>query len=981
MEAERWRQTSQLYHAALLKAVPDRAAFVREACGSDDVMQREVESLLALDGSAQNFLNAPAAGAAARLMTDVHHVSLIGRQLGAYRVDSLLGAGGMGEVYRARDTKLGRDVAIKILPRLFVTEPQRLARFEREARVLASLNHPHIGAIYGLEDVDGIPALVLELIDGVTLADRLAKGPLPVRDALTIAVQIADALEAAHEKGIVHRDLKPANVKITSEGMVKVLDFGLAKAAVGSEAGVTQSPTVTVGATREGAIFGTAAYMSPEQAAGKPADKRSDLWAFGIVLFEMLTARPVFAGETMSHVLAAVLTTEPDWTTLPAETPAPIRRLLRRCLEKDRKRRLESAADARLDIDDALAAPPTGGRVVTRPRPTWEQWSIAATVVMVAVVAGASVWFSTRPPEPVPPRVERFTIALSGTAALTINGVDRDLAITPDGSRLVYVGNRGTQLLVRALDALEPVAVFTGAPRGLFVSLDGQWIGFVDTNFVLKKVAVTGGPAVTLATLDGFPLGATWGSDDTIIVATSGGATGLQRIGAAGGPATVLTRPDRAQGEADHLWPEMLPGGRAVLFTITALTGGLDAAQVAVLDLQTGVRTVLVRGGSHAHYVPGGLGSPKRAEREGGHLVYAAAGTLRAVPFDLARLETRGTPVPVIPAVVTTTFGGVDAVVAGDGTLAYVSGGVAGTSRTLVWVDRQGRETAIPAPPRAYSSPRLSPDGTRIAVYATDQEFDTWVWDLGRTTLTRVTSDPSIDAYAAWTPDGGRLIFSSERAGTRNLYWQAADGTGAVERLTDSPNAQNATAVSPDGRRLIFTEVAPKTGADVMQVELDGTHRATLLVQSPFNEANGIVSPDGRWLAYEANDSGRFEIYVRPFPEVNSGHWQVSTAGGTRPLWARSGQELIYVSPTGALVRVGVERAQLWAATTPTPLVKEGYYTSPGAYPGRTYDIAPDGQRFLMIKEGGGADQTAAPASLIVVQHWVEELKRLVPTK
>jgi serine/threonine-protein kinase len=560
-------------------------------------------------------------------------------------------------------------------------------------------------------------------------------------------------------------------------------------------------------------------------------------------------------------------------------------------------------------------------------------------------------------------------VAPSGTAALSINGFDRDLAITPDGSRVVYVGNHGTQIFVRALDALVPVAVFTGVPRGLFVSPDGQWIGFVaGTPAVLKKVAVTGGPAVTLATFGGLPLGATWGPDDTIIVATANLTTGLQRVAAAGGSTTVLTRPDRAQGEADHLWPELLPGGRAVLFTITAVTGGLDAAQVAVLDLQTGARKILVRGGNHAHYVPSG------------HLVYAAAGTLRAVPFDLASLKTRGTPVPVIPEVVTTRFGGVDAVVAGDGTLAYVSGGgVAGLSAPLVWVDRQGRETPIPAPPHIYVYPRLSPDGTRVAVNAGGQENDIWLWDLGRTTLTRVTFDPGLDSYPVWTPDGRRMIFSSERAGVRNMFRQAADGAGAVERLTESPNLQSATAVSPDGRRLIFTEAAPKTGDDVMAIELDGTHLVTPLVQSPFSERNGIVSPDGRWLAYEANDSGRNEIYVRPFPDVNSGHWQVSTAGGMRPLWARSGQELFYVSPTGALMRVGVERASSWAATTPTLLVKEGYVTNPGN-PGRTYDIAPDGRRFLMIKEGGGADQTAAPPQIIVVQHWQDELKRLVPT-
>jgi serine/threonine-protein kinase len=411
----------------------------------------------------------------------------------------------------------------------------------------------------------------------------------------------------------------------------------------------------------------------------------------------------------------------------------------------------------------------------------------------------------------------------------------------------------------------------------------------------------------------------------------------------------------------------MLPGGHAVLFTITALTGGLEAAQVAVLDLRTGTRKTLVRGGSHAHYVPSG------------HLVYLAAGALQAVPFDLARLETRGTPLPIVRDVETTVNGAVLAVVAGDGTLAYVSGSVAGTPRTLVWVDRQGHETPIPAPPRPYLLPALSPDGARVAVFANDQQRDLWLWDLGRTTLTRLTLTPGVDVVQVWTPDSRRLIFTSDRAGVRNLFWQAADGSGAVERLTESPNTQYPTAVSPDGRKLIFAEVTPRTDFDVMMIELEGARRVTPLVQSPFTEQNGIVSPDGRWLAYEANDSGRFEVYVRPFPDVNSGRWQVSNNGGTRPIWTRSGQELVYVSPTGALMAVGVARGPAWAATTPALLVKEVYFTVP-IWWGRSYDISPDGQRFLMIKEGG-ADGTAAPASIMVVQHWVEELKRLVPTK
>jgi serine/threonine-protein kinase len=512
--------------------------------------------------------------------------------------------------------------------------------------------------------------------------------------------------------------------------------------------------------------------------------------------------------------------------------------------------------------------------------------------------------------------------------------------------------------------------MFTGAPRGPFVSPDGQWVGFVDDT-KLKKVAISGGPAVTLATLDGVPFGATWGTDDAIIVATSNGTTGLLRV-SAGGSTTVLTRPDLAQGEADHLWPELLPGGRAVLFTIRTVTGGLDAAQVAVLDLATGTRRVLVRGGSHAHYVPSG------------HLVYAADGALRAVPFDLATLETRGTAVLVVRDVVTTGIGGVDAVVAGDGTLVYVSGSVtgAGALRTLVWVDRQGRETPIPAPPRPYLYPRLSPDGTRVAMFAVDQEYDLWLWDLGRSTLTRATFAVGGDVFPVWTTDGRRLVFSSERAGTMNLYSQAANGTGAVERLTDSPNIQIPTSASPDGDRLIFTEVSPKTAEDVMQIELDGRHRIMPLVQSPFAERNGIVSPDRRWLAYEANDSGRFEIYVRPFPDVGSGHWQVSMGGGSRPLWTRGGQELVYVAPTGALMRVGLEPGSSWAATTPTSLVKEGYLTNPGAVlSGRTHDVSPDGERFLMLKGAGDSALTAAAPEVIVVQHWADELRRLVPTR
>jgi len=903
-----------------------------------------------------------------------------GNRLGPYEILSALGAGGMGEVYRARDTKLDRDVAIKILPEAFAADSERIARFEREAKTLASLNHLNIAHIHGLEESNpsagsgqaAVRALVMELVEGEDLAQRIAGGAIPVAEALPIAKQMADALEAAHEQGIIHRDLKPANIKVRPDGTVKVLDFGLAKAMEPTGAAspsASQSPTITTPAmTQVGMLLGTAAYMSPEQARGKPADKRADIWAFGCVLYEMLTGQRAFDGPGVTETLARVIEREPDWAKLPATLSPALRTYIRQCLQKDPRQRVQAIGDVRLALEGAFE---TDVSQTAAPAAV-SQWrrAVVAVVALIATsaIVGTLVWVAMRQAEPTPPRVSRLQLTPTGPAALSIGWNDRDLTITPDGSRLIYVGNQGTQIFVRALDALAPVAVFTGRVAGLFVSPDGKWIGFHDNEFgALKKVAVAGGPAVTLATIDtAGSSGATWAPDDTIIVATNSVDTGLLQISAAGGPVTVLTRPDGTQGEADHFWPEMLPGGRAVLFTITSLTGGLDAADVAVLDLQTGARRILVRGGSHAHYV------------SSGHLVYAAAGTLRAVPFDLARLETRGTPVTVVPDVVTTIKGGVNAVVAGDGTLTYVSGTLEGTPRALVWVDRQGRETPIPAPPRPYLLPALSPDGTRVAVFANDQQRDLWLWDLRRTTLTRLTSAPGVDVVQVWTPDSRRLIFTSERAGVRNLFWQAADGAGAVEQLTKSPDTQYPTGVSPDGRRLIFIDEFPTTGNDVMALELDATHRVTPLVQSPFNERNGTVSPDGRWLAYEANDSGQFEIYVRPFPDVNSGRWQVSTTGGTRPIWTRSGQELVYVSPTGALMAVAVTRGSSWAATTPTLLVKEGYFTNLNWW-GRSYDVSPDGQRFLMIKEGG-PDGTAAPTSIIVVQHWVEELKRLVPT-
>jgi eukaryotic-like serine/threonine-protein kinase len=973
--SNQWERVAAVFEAAVAREPTERLSFVRDACADDSDLRHQIESMLA-EVDRPMVIDRPVGETVAELLDD-DSARMVGARLGPYRVESLLGVGGMGEVYRATDTVLGRQVAIKILTGNLPADPERLARLRREARILASLNHPNIGAIYGVETLEGESGstlgLVLELVEGPTLAEKLEAGRLPVDEALALARQIAEALEAAHHQGLVHRDLKPANIKVRDDGTVKVLDFGLAKVAeaVGGDDTAaalrarTESAAITTPAiTAAGLILGTAAYMSPEQAKGKPADKRSDIWAFGCVVYEMLTGRRPFAADNVAEVLAAVLTTEPDWTPLPSNLPPAFSTFLRRCLHKNPKQRVADVQDIRLALDGAFETA-TPAHEVSRRVPWGRHIAVLAGAALLggAVAAAALVWFAQ--PEAVP-RVSRFEIALSPPNQPSVAGFTRDLAITADGSRIVYVGNNKTQLFVRALDALEPVVVFTGTPNAPFISPDGQWIGFADGPTALKKVAIAGGAAVTLAPLDGAFFGATWGPDDTIMFATNTPTIGLRRVSAAGGPVTVVTRPETS---GDHLWPELLPGGQAVLFTEGGVTGNRDAAHVVVLDLQSGIRKVLLAGGSDAHYV------------SSGHLVYAADNMLWGVGFDLSRLETYGTPVPLISDVATTRTGAIDARVARDGTLAYISGGLVNLSlpKRLVWVDRQGRETPLPASPRPYGFPRISPDGTRIALFVGDQEMDIWVWDLGRAILTQATFDPALNNYPGWMPDGRRLIFGSNRAGASNVYAQAADGTGAIERLTVSSNIQYATDVLADGSRLIYTEVFPGTRDDVLQITLDATRRVTPLVQSPAIERNGVVSPDRRWLAYEADSSGTLEVYVRPYPDTQSGYWRVSASGGTRPLWARNGRELFYLTPAGGIMRVGVEDAPSWRATAATLVVKEGSL-APTPGPARAYDVSPDAQRFIFPQEIAG-DPTPSSTRLFLVFNWIEELKRLVPTR
>ncbi len=524
---------------------------------------------------------------------------------------------------------------------------------------------------------------------------------------------------------------------------------------------------------------------------------------------------------------------------------------------------------------------------------------------------------------------------------------------------------------MRALDALESVAIATGQIREPFVSPDGQWVGFVDGLNTLKKVAISGGPSIQVTTLDGAPQGATWLPDDTIVFGTNNTSTGLQRVSANGGTPAVVTRPDHRRNEVDHLWPEVLPGGRVVLFTITAQTGGLDNASIAVLDLRMQTSTILVQGGRDAHYV------------ESGHLVYVAGETLRAVPFDLRRLAVRGPAVPVVPRLVTMRLGEGDFAVARDGTLVYVdvtAGSRSARARTLVWVDRTGKEEPIAAPTRSYEAPRISPNGKQVALAITDQESDIWVWDLARAELRRLTFEPSVDTFPVWTPDGQRIVFSSQSSGALNVWWKAANGTGSAEQLTTSASNQWPSSISSDGKQIVLTELTPTMGRDLMLLTLDGSRRVTPLLQTPFDELRGVISPDGRWLACDSDRSGQFEIWVRPFPNTTAAQYQISTSGGTRPVWARNGKELFFIGVDGTLMGVPVEAtATMWNAGAPTKLLESRYYTG-GGNPNRSYDVSPDGQRFLMIK-AASADPTTVPPNIIVVLHFDEELKRLAATK
>jgi eukaryotic-like serine/threonine-protein kinase len=876
-----------------------------------------------------------------------------GTRVGPYEVVAWLGAGGMGEVYRAHDTTLGREVALKTLPAELAQQPERLARLKQEARILASLSHPGIATVHGLEESDGgVPVLVMELVEGESLADRLRRGPLPLLEAVKVAHEVARALEAAHEKGVLHRDLKPGNIRLAPDGRVKLLDFGLAKA-VKNAALDSRLDTDTSPHSEPGTVLGTAPYMSPEQARGQEADRRSDVWAFGCVLFEMLTGKRAFAGATFSDTVAAILDRDPDWSALPPDTPPTLVRLLRRCLQKDKDRRWRDIGDARLELEEStiVAEPPRTSRSGRLRSPSL--W-----LVVGALGVGAGLWVlgNSRPLTERP--VVRLVIPLPSPEAFEA-GYASEVAMSPDGGQLAYVTARDGrgQIHVRALDRLEsrPIPGTEGADSPFF-SPDGRWIGFyLDREHRLKKVPLGGGAAVSLCEV-GNARGASWGPDGTIVF-TPDANSGLLRVSADGGAPQPLTALDAGGHESSHRLPAVLPDGEGVLFTVkTDETLSWDDTRIEAVSLRTHARTVLIPGGTNARYA-------------GGHLFYERAGALWAAPFDPAQLKVTGPSVSVLEGVSSSaSFGSVDFDVSRDGSLVYVPGRLRGSDRRVVRVDRSGTIRPLTDLRRAFSWVRLSPDGRRLALALEAANDQIWVYDLERSTLTPQTlrwtnSDP------VWTPDGRRLTFTSNREGPYNLFWQPADGSGPAERLNVSADWQVPRSWSPDGRTLVFQVWYPSP--DIWALTLDGDRKPRPLLQGRFDETQPALSPNGRWLAYQSDESGRDEIYVRPFPG-SEGRWPISTDGGYQPMWARNGRELYYRAGYRMMV-VSVTSDATFTASKPKVLFEAKALSYP-----TSYDVTPEGE-FMMIELG--ESDSSPPSQINVVLNWLQEVRPRVAGK
>ncbi len=890
-----------------------------------------------------------------------------GQTLLHYRIVDKLGEGGMGVVWRAVDTTLDREVAIKVLPAEMATEPDRLARFEREAKLLASLNHPNIAGIHGIHEVDGTPFLAMELVEGQDLQQRLAGGALSLRQTLEVALQIAHAFEAAHESGVIHRDLKPANVKLTDDGKVKVLDFGLAKALSDPTqpgASPSMSPTLTSAGTMAGMVLGTAAYMSPEQAKAKDVDRRADIWSFGVVLFEMLSGRRLFQGEGISETLAAVIMKDIEWGSLPGDTPPRIRRLLERCLERDPKLRLRDIGDARITIEEVLEAPedladaePTATR-----RPAW--FTIAPWGIAVAALAALAWGWFTGDEQRGPSPVMRFTMALAEDQPLDNSPLPM-LAISPDGRRIAYVGNQnGNEVIfLRLSRELESVPLpGTEGADAPFFSPDGEWIGFA-ANGKLKKVSVLGGPPSTLCDATTMR-GATWGTDGTIVF-TALREGGLMRVSDAGGdpePLTLLEDADGAKEGETHRWPQYIPGNRGVIFTANDGSSNFTNAEIALYSFENASVKTLVKEATFGRFVPPAF------------LVYSRGSTLFAARFDPRKMELTGPAVPVLEGVNgTISWGSKQMAASESGTLVYLPGGSDMSKSTLMWVDRDGNEQPVSQHERSFGRFDISPAGTHVAVGVTsdsDDQEDIWILELERDTLTRLTFDEARDSTPIWSPDGEWITFNSDRHdAVMNLYRKRANGTGEIERLTTSKFTQWPNSWSPDGKTLAFGEFISGNAGNIMFYHPDADPEVELFLGTPFWEWVPQFSPDGRFVAYSSTESGSAEVYVRS-SDGKGAQVKISTSSARDAQWAGP-EELIYRSGDEILsVSLSVEGDVL------KPALPQLLYELPMPLWSLRFRVSPDGQRILLAKS---LENTSARRDPVVVINWIDELEAKVP--
>jgi len=911
-----------------------------------------------------------------------------GTRLGPYEITGAIGAGGMGEVYRARDSRLSRTVAIKVLPPHTAAQPEVRQRFEREARAVSALNHPHICTLYDIGQQDGLDYLVMEYLEGESLAERLKKGPLPIDQALRIATQVASALDQAHRKGITHRDLKPGNVMLTKDG-AKVLDFGLAKMREPGSSAAFAGPggslvhTMTTPLTGEGSIVGTLQYMAPEQLEGRDADARSDIFAFGAVLYEMVTGRRAFEGASQASVIAAILEREPaPIRELQPLAPALLDRLVRACLAKDPDQRRQTAHDVLLDLQWMAESRAEPASKVQEAKPDRLRWT--ALVVAACVMVGAAVWLAVRP-RAVPARTMRFGISLP--AGDWFGGSwfwPQSVAISPDGTHIAYVATThdgATQLYLReaAADRGHVLPGTEGASTPFF-SADGRWLGAY-LNGKLVKIPIGGGPPVTIASLPGNDpelCGATWLADGTIYIDVPP-PLGLQKVTATDGSFRAVTKLDAAKNETEHRFPEMLPDGKTLLFTVRhADEPNFDEADIEALSLKTGERRQIVKSATDAHYLPSG------------HLVFLRGGVLLAAPFDPDKLQLQGAPVPVVESVIENPrIGAGQYAIAHDGTLVYIPGGVTFGAHELVYVDRSGATKVLTAKKRPYEDFTLSPDGKLIATTIEGPVTDTWIHDIARDTDTRFTfgvehRDP------AWSADGKRVAYSGYKDGKNVILWKAVDGTGAEEQLMASADPMWPWFWSRDGRFLVVSTTSPVTSDDIWILPMGGDRQPHPLLNAKFSEEWAQISPDGQWIAYDSDDTGREEVYVAPFPFFHPSTAQglaqkirISTEGGLHPQWSPNGRELYYRVSSGEevqrivgrrvkLMAMPIETSPVFKAGTPHVLFEGPFFDS-----GHDYAVTPDGKGFIFIRE---TQPVSGPTEMNVVLNWFEELKRRVPS-